>query len=78
MLKFEVGQTYATRFACDYDTLLTVVVTRRTAKTVWFTYLGKTEMRRIYRDYNGNEAFNPTGSYSMAPVISADDIHATH
>jgi hypothetical protein len=70
--KFEAGRTYWTRSACDHDTIFALTVERRTAKTIRTT-TGKT--LRI-AEYYGVETVKPLGSYSMAPVISADRVRA--
>ena len=73
MDKFEAGKTYATRSLCDHDCIVRVTVVRRTAKTI-VTDKGKT--LRVFIDYNGHEAVKPWGSYSMCPIVSADDVTA--
>lgn len=67
MSKFQVGQTYTTRSACDYNCIFSITVAARTAKTIK-TADGKT--LRI-AEYEGRETVKPEGSYSMAPVIRA-------
>lgn len=67
--KFEVGMRYSTRSICDHDCVIAITVEKRTAKTIT-TATGKT--LRI-KEYNGIEQVKPWGSYSMAPIISADD-----
>lgn len=74
MKKFVVGETYATASLCDSDCIYRIVVTKRTAQTVWFTYFDEEKSRRIFLDYDGNEAIKPFGSYSMAPIIDAGDV----
>lgn len=69
MQKFQVGQTYATRSACDHDCIVRVTVARRTAKTIT-TDAGKT--LRV-SEYDGAEQVKPWGSYSMAPIVAATD-----
>lgn len=69
MTTFEVGKTYATRSICDHDCVISATITKRTAKTVT-TDAGKTFRVSTYRDV---EQFKPWGSYSMAPIIGADD-----
>lgn len=66
---FEVGKTYYTRSVCDYDCLVVVEVAARTAQTI-VTGEGKRLRIRLYR---GVETVSPNGSYSMAPVVSADE-----
>lgn len=68
-MNFEPGRTYSTRSICDYNCIISVTVTKRTAKTIT-TPEGKTF--RI-STYDGNEQIKPWGRYSMAPTIGADD-----
>lgn len=67
MSKFQVGQTYTTRSACDHNCIFSLTVAARTAKTIKTTD-GKT--LRI-AEYEGRELVKPEGSYSMAPTIRA-------
>ena len=70
--QFQVGQTYSTRSACDYDCIFSFAVVGRTEKTVKINYHGKVTSKKI-KIYDGLETIYPLGSYSMAPVLSADD-----
>ena len=72
MNKFEAGKTYATRSIVDADSIIRVSVAKRTAKTIT-TARGK---RFKVSTWNGVEQFKPQGSYSMAPIISADKVQA--
>lgn len=67
-VKFETGKTYYDRSACDWDSVSTLEVVRRTAKTIW-TKDGK--CLRV-SEYAGVEKVKPNGSYSMCSVMSAD------
>lgn len=67
---FEAGKTYATRSICNHDCIIRVTVASRTAKTIK-TSEGKT--LRI-SEYRGVEQVKPWGSYSMAPIVGADDL----
>lgn len=69
MTKFEPGKTYATRSICDHECIIRVTIASRTDKTVT-TATGK---RFTPKDYNGVEFIRPWGTYSMAPIIGADD-----
>ena len=71
-IKFEQGQTYATRSICDYDWIITVEVLRRTPKTVVAIVNGQREKRLRIRIWEGVEQVEPMGRYSMSPVVSAD------
>lgn len=68
----EVGKSYATRSSADYDCIFSFVILARTDKTVTVDVHGKTVQRRI-NVYGGVEKFNPFGTYSLCPVIYADD-----
>ena len=70
-MDFIANTTYQTRFLTDHDSILEVLVTKRTAKTVTFIYNG-TEKRAKIHTYEGVEEFFPTGRYSMAPTIRAN------
>ena len=67
-MRFEIGKTYTTRSVCDHDCIIRETIASRTAKTV------RTASGKTFRvtEYNGIEQFNPWGSYSMAPILSAD------
>jgi hypothetical protein len=66
---FEAGTTYATRSICDYDCIIAITIAKRTAKTITTT-AGKVLRIALW---NGVEHVKPWGSYSMAPMIGADD-----
>lgn len=72
--KFEIGKTYSTRAACDWDTIYSWTVISRTAKTVTLEDKhGHVCKRGVKPDYDGiAEACYPDGRYSMCPVIKAD------
>lgn len=72
MTKFNVGQTYSTRSACDHECIYSFTILARTAKQVTVEVRGK-RVRRGLSVWNGVETFKPHGSYSMAAVIGADD-----
>ncbi len=69
MKQFEIGKTYATRSIVDADTWVRITVAKRTAKTITTTE-GKTLRPHVYED---TEQVRPWGSYSMCPIIGADD-----
>ena len=74
LVKFEVGKTYSTRSACDWDTIFSYTVVARTAKTITIEnkHLHRSK-RGVKADYDGiAEACYPEGRYSMCPVIKAD------
>ena len=70
MKKFEVGHTYSDQYACDHETLSTIKIVKRTAKTVTFERHGKTRRAKLYEDCNG-EYIIPD-HYSMACVYRAE------
>ena len=69
MHTFQPGQTYATRSICDHDCIIRVAVASRTAKTIK-TVDGKTLRIGVYGDA---ELVKPWGTYSMAPIVRAND-----
>ena len=72
MKKFEIGKTYSTRSACDYECVFSFEVVRRTEKTVWIKdRMQGIKGRRVEID-EGVEMIRPYGSYSMAPIIRAN------
>ena len=78
MLKFEVGNIYACRSACDHDCIWYFRVVSRTKSTVTILEDGekKPVVKRINKqlsEWNGAESVYPLGNYSMALVLSADD-----
>ena len=68
-IQFAAGTTYSTRSVCDHETVISITVKSRTAKTI------KTECGKTLRvsEYDGAELVKPWGSYSMAPIIMAKD-----
>lgn len=73
---FEIGKTYQTRSIGDYNCIIQITIVSRTDKTVTCRfsrgdtdYKTKTFRPRAYRDV---EQVKPWGSYSMAPIVSAD------
>lgn len=80
--RFEVGKRYSMRSACDHDCVWYYLVKARTEKTVTLVPIDS-QKRRV--DYNktlrinaslsealGAEAVRPLGSYSMAPILTAE------
>lgn len=70
MTTFQAGKTYATRSICDHNCIIRVSVVSRTAKTI------KTADGKTFRisEYQGVEQVKPWGSYSMAPIVGADEL----
>lgn len=67
MKTFEPGKTYTARSICDHNCVISVTVSKRTAKTIT-TKTGKTLRVAVY---DGAEFVKPWGSYSMAPIVRA-------
>lgn len=73
MATFQTGKTYFTRSVADADTIVRVKVAKRTDKTI-VTDLGD---RLRVSVWDGVEQVKPWGSYSMAPIVSADRLLET-
>lgn len=69
MTTFTAGKTYSTRSVCDHNCVFEITVEKRTAKTLT-TSEGKTLRIGVYE---GVEFVKPMGSYSMAPIINANE-----
>jgi hypothetical protein len=68
-VKFQVGKTYETSSIGDSNCKIAETIVARTTSTVT---TAKGKKFRI-SEYNGVEQFKPWGSYSMAPILAADD-----
>lgn len=69
---FQVGETYATRSASNWDCIYSWTVIKRTAKFVTLQEDSGRVNRVGVRTWNGVEMCRPFGAYSMAPSIRAD------
>ena len=69
MNKFEIGKEYFSRSICNHDCVFTIKITKRTAKTVSYEYMGESRRSKIRVDDSG-EYIQPD-RYSMAPVFRA-------
>lgn len=69
MKAFRVGQTYSTRSIGNYNCIISITIASRTAKTI-ITTKGETFRLRIWE---GVETVRPWGSFSMCPIVGADD-----
>lgn len=68
---FTIGKTYEARSLCNYDTVFTAKVIKKTAKTVTIINDVKGEKRcKVYENKDG-QFFFPLGRYSMAPRMHA-------
>ena len=70
MNTFQVGKTYAARTIGDKNCVVTVTVAKRTPKTITASS-GKTFR---FSEWQGVEQVKPWGTYSMAPIVSADQV----
>jgi len=70
MTTFKAGKEYYGRFTCSSETIDTIKVIRRTAKTAWVIN-DRTEKKMKIHNYDGVEFVYPHGRYSMAMVIKA-------
>lgn len=68
---FQVGKVYSVRSICDYECVFSFEVTRRTESFVWLKNSGGKVTRRKVRVWDGAEACDPHGRYSMSPVLCA-------
>jgi hypothetical protein len=68
---FLVGETYATRSACNHDCIFRFTVIKRTAKFVTLDDGHSVERRGVYLDDYGVEHCKPNGTYSMCAIIDA-------
>ena len=83
MKKFEVGKKYSMRSACNHECVWTYKVLARTACTVTLAQVmsnGKKKVETItcrinkgLSEFFGVESVKPLGSYSMCPILSADN-----
>lgn len=75
---FEIGKRYSCRSACDYECVWTFEVVGRTATGVRIRDVDEAKPPRLrkIRVWYGVESCMPMGSYSMAPILSADRLAA--
>lgn len=79
-MKFEVGVVYETRSVCDHNCIFKAKVVSRTDKTVTvmldndikYPRYSKGEKRFKIKQLLGRSESFAIGSYSMAPIFSAD------
>jgi hypothetical protein len=69
LVQFVIGKTYETSSIGDSNCKITEIIVARTDKTVT-TAKGKKFRISVY---NNVEQFRPWGTYSMAPILAADD-----
>jgi hypothetical protein len=75
MTTFQIGKQYSTRLITDYDSKITFTVLKRTAKTVTIvgSLIDSPKAFKVNTKYSNFEQIRPWGSYSMCPILSADD-----
>tara|TARA_R110000751_G_scaffold12793_1_gene43791 strand:- start:265 stop:678 length:414 start_codon:yes stop_codon:yes gene_type:complete len=87
-IKFNTGETYYCRSVGDHDCVWRFKVIKRTAKTVTLMELNSDGTENIHPQNGGGvkrisiwgwgtafrEQVKPYGSYSMAPILSAESI----
>ena len=71
MRQFEVGTTYETRSACDYNCIFQYEIVGRTEKTISIAQRDGGVIKRKVIQRDEAEMCFPDGRYSMAPVINA-------
>ena len=71
-IQFEVGHRYHCRSACDHECIWTFAVIRRTQRSIWLNDHDGNVIRKVIKTSNGIEHVLPLGSYSMAPVLTAE------
>lgn len=72
---FTIGTTYECRSICNYDTIFSFTVTKRTAKFITIVdKFGEVARVGVKIDSDGNEYASPMGSYSMSPIIRASEV----
>lgn len=80
--QFEVGKTYSMRSICDSNCIWSYIVISRTERTVVLQQLRNGEpfgdkerfvIKKKLSEMRGVESCMPTGTYSMAPILSADN-----
>lgn len=73
MANFEVGKEYYCSSACDHNCIWTFTVISRTDKSVRVQEPGEKPVTRRIKSYDGVEFIRPFGSYSMAPILRANN-----
>jgi hypothetical protein len=73
---FEVGKTYMTRSIGDHNCIIKITVASRTKCFITLTeeICGNGKRFKVSDRYSpGEETCRPWGSYSMAPIVGAND-----
>ena len=69
--QFEIGKSYTTRLITNSDIIISMIVIRRTEKTVTINYNGQIKNYKVSQ-FMGIETIYPEGKYSMAPSFKAN------
>ena len=79
--QFKVGKQYSMRSACDHECVWIYKVLSRTKCTITIASTGKTKtdimtcrINKGLSQFCGSESVKPLGSYSMSPILSADNM----
>lgn len=85
MKEFKVGKFYEMRSACDHNCVWRFKVVGRSACTVTLQPVDankqnrgtviRSRINKVISERRGAESVMPLGRYSMAPVLSADNIN---
>ena len=70
---FTVGNTYACRSFGDHNCVWTFTVTARTARFVTLSDSDGKTVRVGVRVWNGVESCSPFGTFSLSPVLTAEN-----
>ena len=70
---FAVGNTYACRSFGDHNCVWTFTVTARTARFVTLSDSDGKTVRVGVRVWNGVESCSPFGTFSLSPVLTAEN-----
>lgn len=76
MKKFEIGKSYKMHSPCDHNCIWSYIVVGRTAATITISDGKEKKTCRINKltsEYRQAESIKPLGSYSMNPILSADN-----
>lgn len=77
MIQFEQGKKYWCNSVCDSNCTWLFEIIKRTDNNVWIKdhHTGETVRKKV-KVWNDVEEVMPLGTYSMAPILSAERIAA--
>jgi hypothetical protein len=74
-MKFQLNKQYQTRSICDHDCIFSYEVTKLSKGFVTVkSRMDGEKRKKIYVDHNGIEFCYPQGTYSMCPILKADEL----